>query len=386
MNILFYMPTVLVGGVRTVTEILSHEFRERGHKVSWLLRYRVYNDERDYPDGESCVYLPTRELLSDENVDFYNKLLLSNSIDIVINQDGLFEGVKLINTHRVPVVEISVLHNNPLLNSQWLLRDISTLKNQSFVEKIKRIGRIILYFRIKRFLSSSIKHQMKLLEKSQSEIVVLSPRYIDAVKKINPQISEVFSIANPNTYQNAKIVPKEKIALYVGRLDNRSKKITYLIDIWKSVSSYANDWKLIIVGEGQDKETLIEYSKKIKSIEFVGYHVPTEYYQRASIFCMTSLFEGFPMVLPEAMQHGCVPIAFNSFPAILDIIHNDDGVVVDAFDKREYARQLLRLINDKVYRERLSANARNNISIYDRNIIADEWESFFNKVINKKCN
>ncbi len=69
-----------------------------------------------------------------------------------------------------------------------------------------------------------------------------------------------------------EIIPhKEPILLFVGRLDNRSKKLFTLIDIWYRLCKLYPQWKLIIVGDGPDKDVLINKAKDISNIEFKGY-------------------------------------------------------------------------------------------------------------------
>lgn len=68
---------------------------------------------------------------------------------------------------------------------------------------------------------------------------------------------------------------------------------------------------------------------------------------------MTSNFEGFPMVLTEAMQFGCVPVAFNSFEAIADIIIPEKtGELVTPFSIKEYKEKLSLLIENVTYRRK----------------------------------
>lgn len=382
MNILFYMPTVLIGGVRRVTEILSNKLREKGYTVTWLLLYRVYGDERDFPESQNCVYLPSKELLSKENIEFYHNFLKKHNIEIIINQNGLYEGVELIDTARTENINIiSVLHNNPIMGFQWLWQDVLILRNQSFIEKLKLVARILLYRRTKQIIKSGIIRQFKLLKKGKSHINVLSPRYIDTVQKIDPTLCDISAIANPNTYTEVRNYPKEKIVLYVGRLDNRSKRLQLLIGIWKRIANEVQDWKLMIVGEGMDKSMLEKQADRIKNIEFVGYQDPRSYYERASILCMTSLYEGFPMTLTEGMQHGCVPMAFDSFAAVHDIMTSGvDGEIIEAFDTKTYSKKLLNLIKDEAYRKRLSDQARINVQRYDCNQIIDQWEELFRKL------
>lgn len=382
MNILFYMPSVMIGGVRTVTEILTRGFEAHGHNVFWLCHNRVYENGRDFPSGFNLVYLPGKELLAADNVKFFNDLLEANAIDVVVNQDGLYEGSELIAKANKSILNLSVIHNNPLLNYEWLFKDISTLRDASLIEKAKRIGRILFYGKIKKQVFSSLLNRFAFLSSHSSTVVFLSPKYIDSVRRHHLFDKDAVSIANPNTYCSPRLGKKEKEVLYVGRIDNRSKKIQYLIEIWKKLGEATNGWKLSIVGEGKDLPTVRKMAEKCPNIEFLGYKSPEPFYQRSAIVCMTSLFEGFPMVLTEAMQHGCVPIAFDSFPAVYDIISSGkDGEIVKAFNKKEFARRLLHLMNNDIYRQELSHNAIESVKRFDCENIVAQWEKLFGNVL-----
>lgn len=386
MNILFYMNTVGLGGVRTVTEILAQELKNRGYYIVWLLHYRIYNDERDFPAEQEVYYLPERDLLANNNIDFYNKIVEEKKIDIVINQVALFEPVRLTDALRNENVHrISVLHNNPLLNYERLFRDCMTLRDQSLIEKFKRIGRFFVYPKIKRQLLRSRVNHLKLLQSGGSYIVTLSPSYSNIVKKYIPEYQKISSIYNPLAYDSVDIKEKEKIVLYVGRLDDKVKRISMLLRIWEKVARSHPDWKLFIIGDGKDRQKLEKDFIKLQNVEFKGYQNPTEYYERASIICMTSLYEGFPMVLLEGMQHGCVPVVFDSFPAVNDIIKNDyNGVVIPNHNKRLYIESLDLLMNNIEYRKTLSQNAITSVDIFKQKTIVDQWETLFQKLHSRK--
>lgn len=71
------------------------------------------------------------------------------------------------------------------------------------------------------------------------------------------------------------------------------------------------------------------------------------YYKESSIFCLTSNHEGWGLVLTEAMQFGCVPIAFDSFESIHEIIEDGkNGFLVKPFDMDKYADKVLRLADN----------------------------------------
>lgn len=380
MNILFYQESLAIGGVRRVTEILTEELTRLGHNVAWLCWRRRDVAMPECLANENIYWLPEDNAVdSSANVEYYSKLVQSLNINVVINQDGLYEGIRLIDAcPQVP--RISVLHSNPALNLQWLWRDQLALRNDTFTEKLKRIARLILYPRTRRIITAERNAHFARLAAGGSQVCLLSKQYANTVRNFCPAITKISAIANPNTYAAISSVPKEKIVLYVGRLDNRSKKVQTLLRIWNEVSPQAPDWRLILVGDGHDRASLEKQAASLHNVEFVGFADPTPYYERASVICMTSLFEGFPMILTEAMQHGCVPIAFDSFAAVHDIIDDGkDGILIKPFNRKAYADNLLHLMHNDTLLRDMSVAAVQKAHNFDRAPIIQQWLQLINE-------
>ncbi|MFK2756483.1 glycosyltransferase [Bacteroides fragilis] len=145
------------------------------------------------------------------------------------------------------------------------------------------------------------------------------------------------------------------------------------------------DWKLTIVGGGKDLDTAIKMSEKmgLKRITFEDFQIPIEYYKRASILCMTSAFEGFPMVLPEAMNYKVIPIIFNSYSSAQDIIENEiDGFLIPPFDINKYQKKLQTLIENKDVRNKMSQRAYLKSIHFSIENIGNTWMDFINKIAN----
>lgn len=387
MNILFTHPDTFnpkTGGIGRVTDTLSKEFISTGHKIYYLnLRPDKYGDNYKYPAYVSI--LPTSQITDIKNVKFYHQFLHDNTIEIIINQDGLYEGAHLfLNTGNNPVAKISVLHSNPLLEYEYLWQSISSLRDDTIKEKFKRIARCILYKKIKKRLWNSLISHYTYIRDNSDAVVILSEHYKTALKKLNIQIEKkCHVIPNPNTYNNVDNLPdKQNEILYVGRLD-KNKNIFRLLKIWEKLCNQYNNWHLSIVGDGPEKHNLIKYttSKDIKNVTFYGFQDPQKYYIRASIICLTSTFEGFPMMLSEGMQFGCVPISFRSFDAITDIIiPTKTGELVTPFKIKEYRDKLDNLIKNETYRKQLSANAFNYIKKFNLETTIKLWNSTFSQI------
>lgn len=179
---------------------------------------------------------------------------------------------------------------------------------------------------------------------------------------------------------------KENIVLYVGRLCQQAKRPDRLIRIWEKVYQNNLNWKLIIIGDGELKQQLIDYcnKKNIQNIEFTGQTNPNPFYKKASVLCLTSTYEGFGLVLTEALSNRVIPIAFNSYEAISDLISNgNNGYLIKPFDLNTYANCLNQLIQSKVLQNQM----RNYITEtfddrkYNINTITNQWNVLFNNII-----
>lgn len=383
MNIVFAYPTGLnpqKGGVERITDIIAKILLKRGYTIFYL-NWKREQDNYEYP--VPVIDLPSSNLEDPNNLEVYNRFLKENRIDVIINQHGLYEGTYFLSQVKVQNVKIiSVLHSDPFGYYNHLFADLMTLRDSSIKEKVKRVARFFLYRKVKKIIHRSLVNHYTFIQEHPQYVCLLSESYKERLEEYCDLPDNYFiSIPNPNTYENIEIIPhKEPILLFVGRLDNRSKKLFTLIDIWYRLCKLYPQWKLIIVGDGPDKDVLINKAKDISNIEFKGYQDPREYYEKASIFCMTSIFEGFPMCLTEAMQFGCVPIAFDSFSAVYDIIKPGETVeLVKSFDKKEYVGKLIHLIDDETYRKKLSKNAFQYVKRYDIANILPKWIELIEK-------
>ena len=383
MNIVFAYPTGLnpqKGGVERITDIIAKILLKRGYTIFYL-NWEREQDNYEYP--VPVIDLPSSNLEDPNNLEVYNRFLKENRIDVIINQHGLYEGTYFLSQVKVQNVKIiSVLHSDPFGYYDHLFADLMTLRDSSIKEKVKRVARFFLYRKVKKIIHRSLVNHYTFIQEHPQYVCLLSESYKERLEEYCDLPDNYFiSIPNPNTYENIEIIPhKEPILLFVGRLDNRSKKLFTLIDIWSRLCKLYPQWKLIIVGDGPDKDVLINKAKDISNIEFKGYQDPREYYEKASIFCMTSIFEGFPMCLTEAMQFGCVPVAFDSFSAVYDIIKpGETGELVKSFDKKEYVGKLIHLIDDETYRKKLSKNAFQYVKRYDIANILPKWIELIEK-------
>ncbi|WP_297602948.1 glycosyltransferase [uncultured Akkermansia sp.] len=219
------------------------------------------------------------------------------------------------------------------------------------------------------------------LASDYDQIVTLSEGGIEEFKKLCPSVPGNKLSCIPNMVEPPSLPGEEKKeprCLFVGRLDNPSKGVDRLLRIWEKVEKACPDWHLDIVGDGPDAELLKDAAQKLglSRIVFHGFQNPEPYYSRASIFCMTSTFEGFGLVLVEAMQHGCVPIAFDSYPAVRDIIsHGENGILIPPFQEEDYSNAIMALTNNPDKLKRFSLHSLSISQKFSPSNLASRWNA-----------
>lgn len=97
---------------------------------------------------------------------------------------------------------------------------------------------------------------------------------------------------------------------------------------------------------------------------------------------MTSNFEGFGMTLTEAMQNGCVPMAFDTYTALHDIVTDSvDGMIIPPKDEKKYANNLYELMSSDVRRRQMALDAMKTAQKFSISSIGAKWINMFNELI-----
>lgn len=390
MNILFLYIRMFHpyrGGIERVSELLCKEFQRRGHNVFFL--HSIYDETLlDYQYPAPIYFFPDSSAKNAEvNGPYYRDFLKKNHIDVVINQDPFaYHELCAFSKDMDDVHTISVIHANPLVIYDHLWSLTMRLRNKTFIEKFKRIARMIKVPKIK----SEYWHKLKVCYKdtfAYSDLVcLLSLKFIPELKRIYKQdLNQLIAIGNPNTYpKQPSWHSKKKQILYVGRLEWYQKRIDRLADIWKYLYKEFPDWELVIVGDGPTRKELEQKFLKMERVVFVGYQNPEPFYRNASILCLTSSFEGWGMVLTEAMTFGTIPVVFNSYAAVTDIIEDGKtGLLVKPFSCKQFAYKLRLIMKNGDMRKKMSMACMKSVVQFDIQNIANQWEVWFSRLKNE---
>ena len=196
----------------------------------------------------------------------------------------------------------------------------------------------------------------------------------DSLNKIKAKIT---TIANPCPY-NIQDYEKtnSKVVLAVGRLSSQ-KGFDRLLECWIQVNRIVPDWKLKIVGDGDYRDKLSEFIKHHQltdSVELVGKtDNVSKYYQEADIFCLSSRYEGFPMVLLETLAFGLPVISFDCETGPAEILANTDSILVPQGNIDLLASSLINLMKNEEKRKVISIKSKEKAKLYQPQSIIQHW-------------
>ena len=387
MNILFYQHQYpAFGGIETVTTMLANAFADDGHNVAIVsFIHKDGTDLLEQLEKRIMWYeLPEPSLDSAENRESLVEILRNFKPDQIILQDSyaniqhlLWEALsewKGFDGKQLFVVE----HSAP---------QFSVARHPKALDAIECLKRVVLFFLtpislLRRLRFESLRRR-ELFDHADAYIV-LSKNYIDRVRLLvgSKRISKLRVIPNPTGAPPLVLDMrrKGKQILFVGSLIPL-KGVDRLLSAWKRLSPRHADWEFVIVGDGSERQRLeaMVASANMPNVRFEGFQRNlASYYQDASIFVMASDFEGWPMVLGEAMQYGCVPVVYDSFAAASDII--DDGVcgrVIRHFHTVAFVKAVDEIMNNTDKRIKMAEIARKKASCFTIQQIKTKWYFLF---------
>lgn len=389
MNILFLMKVYEIGGQEVVTSVLAKSFSDNNNNVI----IACFNQPNKMMVRRTCdavkVYSLNGFNYSENNVAKLRDILISEKIDIVINQWGLpYIGAKVLEKAKkgLNVKVIAIYHNDPGTNARIKDVEIELSKTDNRFKQLFLIAKKNLY----RFITS---RSMRYVYNHSDVYQVLSPSFVERFKNFtgikNPK--KLMVQTNPVTIETGDFVlkpaNKEKEIIYVGRIDYNQKRVHRVIDTWALLEKKYPDWRLTIVGDGVERENIEKQAKALglKNVSFEGFKSPIEYYKRARILMLTSEYEGFPLVLAECMSFGVVPAVYGSYSAVYDIVNDGvNGIVFpyqkEGFSAEKAAIQLQKIMhNDAVYND-MAEKAIETSKRYSVDEIYKSWEETFEKL------
>lgn len=354
----------------------------------------VYNLSRDFKnDSEFRIFTASFDnhslrLSRTYYIESLKKIIFSYEIKmIVFNIDG--SGEILNNIEQLKqFVKIVIFHHSYIHSFKQSLCEyyLLQLKEISLKKIFKLLIAPIYSFIFALFIQP--KTYLNALKKCDYYLVLseaLKKDLINRLRLFRIDKNKIFAIPNGHSFNESKpaLIKKEKILIYVGRIDYKSKNIFEILKIWKEIKN--TDYYLYFVGGGEDFQRLqADIEKlKLKNIVLCGNTSDVaNYYKKASLLILTSK-EGFGLVINECREYGVIPIIYNNFSTAKDLIDNGlNGFLIKPYKRTLFIRRLKELMTleeekKEIIREACFFKAKN----YSSDIINEKWRFFFRETI-----
>lgn len=322
--------------------------------------------------------------LSSNETDFYkvHERVKRVSLDLIVESKGILSRfiniLKRIKRLRTEIKKSNANNIISFLNTPNLLTIIATrMLNKNVIISERSEPRSYDMGLVKSFFR-------RLLYPRADYIVVQTESVSNWAKKF---IAKEKIVVIPNFIEsnnNSHIIDTKnttKKIVSMGRLEE-VKKFDILIKAFHGVTKQNPDWSLVILGEGSKRdelETLIKSLNLQNKVSLPGrINSPNYVLKEATIFVLTSKYEGFPNSLLEAMSIG-LPVISTDCPSgpreIID--HEINGILVPVNNIELLEKEINKLIDNEDKRLYLSQNALNIVKTFDKNTILDKWESLF---------
>ncbi|WP_395045366.1 glycosyltransferase family 4 protein [Flavobacterium sp.] len=254
----------------------------------------------------------------------------------------------------------------PLIYERHVSKNIVFAQNSGIIDKLKAN----IQFGLMNFLAPKFKKFVVLTEENRKEW----------------KSKNVVVISNPlSFYPNENSSLQNKKVIAVGK-QSHQKGYDRLLQSWKIVIEKHPDWQLEIYGKFDANQKLDELATQLEIKNNILFFEPIanieQKYLESSIYAMSSRYEGFGMVLIEAMACGVPCVSFNCPYGPSDIIEDKiDGFLVNNDDYKAFANKLILLIENKELRDMMGKNAKENVKRFLPEVILQQWDELFKSLI-----
>lgn len=337
-------------GAERVTAVIANALAERGYRVLVLSLWdkaSVFPLHADVVHDALFASRPSFKLQYFATVAGIRRFVRLHGIDVLIEVDTMLTLFTLPATLGLKVRRIAWEHCH-------------------FDEDLGRRAR-----RVARWLAARTDEAVVVLTERDRQ------RWLEALQ---PR-STVTRIANPLPFPfpNAPSPRQVKTVLAMGRLV-KAKGFDVLIRAWARIAAFAPDWRLVIRGEGEERQSLATLADDLGLSDCV--RMPgicadvSAAYENASVFCLSSRYEGFGLVLIEAMAFGLPIVSTNCETGPREMLRcGDNALLVPVDDPEALAVALLEAIRGTCDMTALAAAGRHLASTFDAQYVVTAWES-----------
>lgn len=360
------------GGVEKVVASLSNMFSDMGHDIEILCTYNLGEPVYHIDPSVKITYLTPYHPNRDE---FYDAVARKNPFKIL--KEGIYGVVALHAKDRTMRKALKSIDSGIVISTR---NDHTVMLSRYGKKNVYKVAQLHHDHLFDKKLLKDFKYHYTNIDQFLLLTQGLADEVSEMIKDTNTKTicSWMPNFLDSDLVQND--LPKKKQIITAGRL-HPDKGFDRLIDIWKLVHDKNPDYELIIAGEGDLEKDLKNQAESLgltESISFIGTidHPSLMIEMSKSIaYLMTSISEGFPLVLLEAMSQKTIPIAFDVRVGPRAIISdNVDGFLIIDGDYQAFADRIQELIDDETLRTEMEHAALNKSTMFRQEVIQKKWQ------------
>jgi len=357
------------GGVQEVVLALKAGLTERGHEVKVITPLPRGTEPSDHPD---YIYIGT-------STDLHSINSTTAQVSSVGDEERIDEVLQ--------AEKFDILHFHepwiPLLSRQLLQRSTS-VNIATFHAKIPEtmMSRTVI-----KVVTPYLKSVMKYLH----ELTSVSDSGAEYAAGLTDQpITIIPNGIDLTRYQklSSRKKDEQRTVLYVGRLERR-KGVKYLLRAFQLLAQENPNVKLLIAGDGPDRERLelLAEDLKLRNVSFLGYvseELKLQLLNEADVFCSPAIYgESFGIVLLEAMATGTVCVAGNN-SGYVDVLQELGAIsIVNPHDPEEFARRLNVLLHEDDLRKLWQKWAESYVQQFSYPHVVDRYEELYKEALSQ---
>jgi glycosyltransferase involved in cell wall biosynthesis len=370
-KILFIIPTIEGGGAERVLSTILNNIDYDKFAISCVLfenkiGYSIPIDKINIID----MNLPGDKRIVQKFLLFFKRYSLLRKIYKSLKPDIVFSFMSTVNL--LAIISTITFKNIKLYISVHNTTSVKQIKIQKKMGFLYDFLIRVLYPMSDKIIAVSKGIQEDLIVNYKIApnkiLVIYNPVDIDYIDKLKyDNKPSVFSGNVPCIINIGSLIEQKGQQYLIGALKIVKEKI---------------DCRLVILGQGREHTNLMNYAKKCgveDSVIFTGFQTnPYSFLNHADVFVLSSLWEGFGVVIIEAMACG-VPVISTRCPSGPDEIIEDehDGLLVKVADEVAIAEAIERVLSNKAFANELKTNALKKAELFSVKGIIKEYESLF---------